>query len=180
MNSLKQDEVEELQAAFNLFSNKKKELDAEDLKAIMRQLGKAHFPCLSYRDTSLFCTRPWAARHFFFPLAFFASREAPLVPPLPTSRLLCVRGAILRHPSYLAPATPRTLEWCCFSLILPLFFFLPALLGRASVRGVFRCSVKEGNVVCVEWSGVGGSVSAFAFLCSSFLRCHVGVVSRSY
>ncbi len=44
-NSLKQDEVEELQAAFNLFSNKKKELDADDLKAIMRQLGEPCF-CL--------------------------------------------------------------------------------------------------------------------------------------
>merc|ERR1712065_50998 len=38
MNSLKQEEVEELQAAFNLFSNKKKELDADDLKSVMRQL----------------------------------------------------------------------------------------------------------------------------------------------
>jgi len=38
MHSLKQEEVEELQAAFNLFSNKKKELDAEDLKSVMRQL----------------------------------------------------------------------------------------------------------------------------------------------
>merc|ERR1711991_633246 len=38
MNSLKQEEVEELQAACNLFSNKKKELDADDLKSVMRQL----------------------------------------------------------------------------------------------------------------------------------------------
>jgi hypothetical protein len=37
-HSLKQEEVEELQAAFNLFSNKKKELDGEDLKSVMRQL----------------------------------------------------------------------------------------------------------------------------------------------
>jgi len=39
-NSLKQEEVEELQAAFNLFSNKKKEMDADDLKSVMRQLGR--------------------------------------------------------------------------------------------------------------------------------------------
>merc|ERR1711916_248946 len=38
MHSLKQDKVEELQAAFNLFSNKKKELDGDDLKSVMRQL----------------------------------------------------------------------------------------------------------------------------------------------
>jgi Ca2+-binding EF-hand superfamily protein len=37
-HSLKQEEVEELQAAFNLYSNKKKELDGEDLKSVMRQL----------------------------------------------------------------------------------------------------------------------------------------------
>ena len=38
MHSLKQEEVEELQAAFNLFSNKKKELTGDDLKSVMRQL----------------------------------------------------------------------------------------------------------------------------------------------